>query len=247
MIDLSHPAAGNGDIHFISDLHLDPQQSETLALSQRYFSQSKQASALFIIGDLFEYWLGDDAVDPRLTETINALKELTAAGCKTFLMHGNRDFLIGEAFAESVGATLLREDHVQVIIADQRLSLLHGDTLCSDDVDYQKLRQLVRHPEWQSTFLSLTIEERLKEAQALRDKSRDATAGKQTSIMDVSGDAVAAHCKANACDCLIHGHTHRPEDHTDEPTRRVVLGNWHADHAMVARFSNNRLLFEQFS
>jgi len=248
-----------GHTYFISDLHLDPGQPDTIALSLSFFAEIKGAQALFIIGDLFEYWLGDDGADPRLGPVYDAIAEVSQNGTAVHLMHGNRDFLLGEQFASRVGATLHREDHLQVNFGSTRYSLLHGDTLCTDDVEYLQLRAMVRDPQWQSDFLSLSIDERIAQAQALRDKSRDAVSKKSAGIMDVNHEAVLEHYARFPGNTLIHGHTHRPFDHapsrfkaTATPhesantQRRVVLGNWKPDHAMIARFDGQALLFERF-
>jgi len=237
---------------FISDLHLDPARQDTIELSLRFFAHAKGAQALFIIGDLFEYWLGDDAADPRLTSVYEAIGELSANGTAVHLMHGNRDFLLGAQFASRVGAQLHIDDHIEVDFGNARFSLLHGDTLCTDDVDYLQLRGMLRNPKWQKEFLALSIEERIAKAQDLREQSREAVSTKVAGIMDVNEDAVDAHCKQCPNDCLIHGHTHRPYDHvlsTDTPTtaRRLVLGDWKSDHAMIARFDGEQLLFERYS
>lgn len=247
---------------FISDLHLDPARPETIELSLRFFTSVHGAQALFIIGDLFEYWLGDDAADPRLNAVYDAISAVSASGTAVHLMHGNRDFLLGEQFASRVGAQLHRDDHVQVDFGNVHFSLLHGDTLCTDDVGYQQLRTMVRNPQWQQEFLALSIDERIAQAQALREKSREAVAEKVAGIMDVNNAAVAKHCNAFANDCLIHGHTHRPHDHVlhgDVSTvdtasenrlstpRRLVLGDWKSDHAMIARFDGEQLQLERFS
>lgn len=241
----------SGQTFFISDLHLDPARQQTIDLSLRFFKHVEGSQALFIIGDLFEYWLGDDAADPRLNSVYTALKSVSERGTHVHLMHGNRDFLVGEAFAARIGATLHRDDHVVVCLGDKQYSLLHGDTLCTDDVDYQGLRQLVRDPNWQAEFLALTIDERIAKAQALRDKSREAVASKTQGIMDVNDAAVNTHCDTFPNNCLIHGHTHRPFDHelpNDSPTpRRLVLGDWKPEHAMIACHTGDDLLLEKFT
>lgn len=259
---------GSGDrfdaschVYFISDLHLDPVRQDTIALSLRFFAHAKGAQAVFIIGDLFEYWLGDDGADPRLGPVYDAMSAVSQSGTALHIMHGNRDFLLGEQFAEQVGATLHRVDHLQVDLGVTRFSLLHGDTLCTDDIDYLRLRAMVRDAQWQSDFLSLDIEERIAQAQALRDKSRAAVSSKSVGIMDVNDEAVRAHCEQFPDNTLIHGHTHRPFDHTQLVTasarpdqsalsqstrRRVALGDWKPDHAMIARFDGQALLFERF-
>lgn len=236
---------------FISDLHLDPARSDTIELSLQFFAYSEGSQALFIMGDLFEYWLGDDAADPKLRPVFDALTRVSASGTALHLMHGNRDFLIGESFAERVGATLHRDDHVEINLANEPYSLLHGDTLCTDDTGYQQLRQLVRDEQWQADFLSLSVNERVEKALALREKSREAVAGKAQGIMDVNQDAVSKHCELHPSACLLHGHTHRPFDH-DLPAscatpRRLVLGDWKNDHAMIARHDGHELLLEKFT
>jgi len=258
--------SGSGDkfdapwhVYFISDLHLDPARQDTIALSLRFFAHAKGAQALFIIGDLFEYWLGDDGADPRLEAVYDAIARVSQSGTAVHLMHGNRDFLLGEQFAERVGATLHRDDHLQVDLGVARFSLLHGDTLCTDDIDYLRLRAMVRDAQWQSDFLGLSIDERIAQAQALRDKSREAVSNKSKGIMDVNNEAVHAHCEQFPNNTLIHGHTHRPCDHTPQlvtassrpdqsssTQRRVVLGDWKSDHAMIARFDGQALQFERF-
>ncbi len=236
---------------FISDLHLDPARADTIELSLQFFADAKGSQALFIIGDLFEYWLGDDAIDPGYNKIVDALKAVSASGTAVHLMHGNRDFLLGERFAQRIGATLHRADHIEVLIGDTRYSLLHGDTLCTDDVDYQRLRRMVRDEQWQQGFLQLSIDERIAQAQALRDKSREAVSSKTQGIMDVNDDAVHAHCIAHPNNALIHGHTHRPADHelpASSPTpRRLVLGDWKSDHALIARHNGTELLLEKYN
>jgi len=246
--------------YFISDLHLDPQRQDTIDLSLRFFAHAAGAQALFIIGDLFEYWLGDDGADPRLDAVYEGMTAVSQSGTAVHLMHGNRDFLIGEQFATRVGATLHRDDHLEVDFGAKRVSLLHGDTLCTDDVDYLRLRAMVRDTQWQANFLGLSLNDRIAQAQALREKSREAVSNKSVGIMDVNKDAVRDHFARFPGNTLIHGHTHRPFDHlpdidkdsasqntSTDAQRRVVLGDWKTDHAMIARFDGQALLFEQFS
>lgn len=244
---------------FISDLHLDPTRPDTIELSLRFFAHAQSAQALFIIGDLYEYWLGDDAADPRMESVYDALSTLTASGTAVHLMHGNRDFLLGEQFALRVGAKLHRDDHIEIDFGNARYSLLHGDTFCTDDVGYQQLRHLVRDTQWQKEFLALSIDERIAKAQALREQSREAVATKAAGIMDVNDAAVQQHCEEFVNDGLIHGHTHRPFDHSgivnssnadsslSAARRRLVLGDWKSDHAMIARYDGKQLSLERFS
>ncbi len=254
LIDLSSADKSGADkeppVFFISDLHLVPAQADTIALSLRFFSMAQQAKAVFIIGDLFEYWLGDDAADPQLQTVYDALTDLSNSGVAVYLMHGNRDFLLGEQFATRVGASLLFNDHVLLKVGTKQFSLMHGDTLCTDDVGYQGLRSMVRDTQWQHDFLALSIDERIAQAQALREKSKAAVSEKSAGIMDVNENAVINHLQSHVNDALIHGHTHRPHDHNvsidRQKARRVVLGDWQPDHAMIARFENDMLTLERF-
>ncbi len=252
---------------FIADLHLKPAEPEILSLALEFLKRIEGAQHLYILGDLFEYWLGDDASDPALDPIHESLRSLSRSGTEIHLMHGNRDFLIGHEYARSINATLHREDTLALRLGQTNCVLLHGDTLCTDDHGYQQLRALVRNPEWQKTFLNSSIEQRVNQAQALRDKSRAAVAEKKAEIMDVNANAVQ-QCFANEnVDCIIHGHTHRPYDHRDDnqenhdedlqhgpgpqynsakASRRLVLGDWHSTHAMIGRFDGSRLVLERF-
>ncbi|MFT4729241.1 MAG: UDP-2,3-diacylglucosamine hydrolase [Granulosicoccus sp.] len=194
---------------------------------------------MYILGDLFEYWLGDDAGIPAHAPFIEALAQLSQYGCGLTVMLGNRDFLLGEDFAKATGATLITEDELLVQLGDSQAVLMHGDTLCTDDIDYQKFRSLVRQPTWQDNFLGQTIDARVEQAQALRKASIDANAHKQSQIMDVNADAVSRCIQEAQCLVLIHGHTHRPAIHNLpalEATRYVV-GDWHPTHAKYIRWS----------
>lgn len=235
---------------FIADLHLDPASPDTVELAIDFLTNARAADQLFILGDLFEYWLGDDASDPALSPVVEALSQLSSSGTELYLMHGNRDFLLGNGFAAQVGATLIRDDEHIVQLGNQRVLLLHGDTLCIDDVDYQNLRGQLRAPEWQEQFLAMSIEQRIAAAQALRQKSRDAIAGKQAAIMDVNEGAVHRRFLATACPVMLHGHTHRPNTHQVEIDRqslqRLVVGSWHADHAVYARYDGQQLQLDTY-
>lgn len=215
---------------FIADVHLDDARPEVTDRFAAFCSgRARQAQALYIMGDLFEYWLGDDQTGPAAAAAEAALREVTAAGVPVYLMHGNRDFLLGEAFAERTGAALLPEPAV-VHLAGEPVLLLHGDILCTDDVEYQKFRTMVRNPDWQADFLARPFEERLALAQQARLGSQDATSRLATSIMDVNGDAVLNALREHDVATLVHGHTHRPAMHElsvdGRPARRIVLGDW---------------------
>jgi UDP-2,3-diacylglucosamine hydrolase len=221
---------------FISDLHLDASRPQIVALFLRFLAeQAPQAEALYILGDLFEYWIGDDMLDdprfgPALAPIAQGLRTVSDAGVPVAFMHGNRDFLIGEAFAERCGLRLLPEAQVIDLHGAPTL-LLHGDTLCTDDVDYQALRGRLRDPAWQAQFLALPLEERVAQAQALRARSREAMQSKREEIMDVNPGAVQEAFAAHGVARMIHGHTHRPAVHeVDLPGgrgERIVLGDWY--------------------
>jgi UDP-2,3-diacylglucosamine hydrolase len=211
---------------FISDCHLDPRRPEvSTALIQFLQARAAAARRLYILGDLFEVWLGDDDPADGLQQVIDALYDL-AATCEIFFIAGNRDFLLGEDFAARVGMTLLEEPH-KLQLEQSRVVLLHGDTLCTDDHDYQKFRALVRDPAWISSMLAKSLAERQQLAARLRDDSKTATHQKTSEIMDVNETTVADCFRANDADVIIHGHTHRPALHRyDAKLRRIVLGDW---------------------
>lgn len=215
----------------ISDLHLDASRPAVTQAFARFLSgQAARAEALYILGDLFEYWVGDDQPLNGLESVISGLATLTGAGVPVYFLHGNRDFLIGSRFARETGVTLL-EDGVVVDLAGTPTQIMHGDTLCTDDTDYQAMRGVLRGQDWQQAFLSAPLQERIAQAQALREQSREAQQSKNEYIMDVNQHAVAQEMH-NAGVCrMIHGHTHRPNIHEftldGKPAQRIVLGDWY--------------------
>ena len=214
---------------FISDLHLDEKRPEiTRAFFQFLKEKASNADQLYILGDFFEVWIGDDAISAFQREIIDALKKLSDH-CNIFFMHGNRDFLIGNMFADLSGLTLLNEPSVISLNGTNTL-LLHGDSLCTEDTEYMKFRAMVRNPEWQSMFLNKTIEERVAIAKQLRDKSKEETSSKEEYITDVTLSEVENIMQTTNCPLLIHGHTHRPAVHdfklNESDAQRIVLGDW---------------------
>ena len=213
---------------FVSDLHLSEDRP---AANERFFAfiedEARRADALYVLGDLFEYWIGDDDLeDPFNAVIAGFFRRLTAAGTTLYVMHGNRDFLIGEAFCRATGATLLPDPSV----ADGVL-LMHGDTLCTDDADYQAWRRTARSPSWQAEFLRKTLAERRSAVHGLREKSIEVIQAKPGDIMDVNEDAVRAALRNHGTSRLIHGHTHRPGRHAVEldggRAERWVLPDWY--------------------
>ena len=221
---------------FISDLHLDPARPQITRLFGEFLDgQAREADALYILGDLFEAWVGDD--DPSETGAFVAekLKALVDSGVPVSFMHGNRDFLLGEAYAQRAGMTLL-EDPTRIDLYGKPALLMHGDTLCTDDVAYQQFRAHTRDPAWQAQFLSQPLAARLAFAQQARAASQARQgelreAGTMETITDVSPAAVDAAFAAHGVDTIIHGHTHRPAIHNlvvdGRPRRRIVLGDWY--------------------
>jgi len=215
---------------FISDLHLDANRPEATRAFHRFLDQrAASAEALYVLGDLFEAWVGDDDDSPLAQEIIAALAQLAAGGASVFFTRGNRDFLAGEEFARRSGVRLLKETSV-IEIGGERVLLMHGDSLCADDTDYQEFRAMVRDPGWQAQFLALPLMARRALAAQARDASRVSTRGKPMEIMDVNAAAVAEAMRLHGVRRLIHGHTHRPAVHEfnldGERATRMVLGDW---------------------
>jgi len=222
---------------FISDLHLDAGHPETLQRFTRFMQQeARRATELYILGDLFEAWIGDDDDDPRLTPILSALREATQSGVSCAVMHGNRDFLIGERFCANTGCRLLG-DYARIKINGEPVLLTHGDLLCTDDTRYQSLRGQLRSPAWQREFLTKTVSERRKIATDLRQMSAAEIAAKAEDIMDVNQAAVERTMREFNVRLLLHGHTHRPAIHRftldGQSAQRIVLGAWYEQESFV--------------
>ena len=216
---------------FISDLHLSNDRPEKLDLFYQFLKGPAQdAEALYILGDLFEALVGDDDDTPPNPEIFNALSSLSTSGVDLFVMAGNRDFLMGKEFEAKTGATLLPDPHVVDLYGEKTL-LMHGDLLCTKDVDYLKFRMMVRNPEWQQQFLSKSLPERLAVAQQMRAASKEAMQDKIPVIMDAEQETVEKYLCDHDVKKMIHGHTHRPAIHDfvldENPARRTVLGDWY--------------------
>ena len=221
----------------ISDLHLDAAQpaiaQQLVAFLER---EARGSDGLYILGDLFEAWLGDDDPDPAARAVIAALRRLVDGGVPCFVMHGNRDFLIGERFCRDTGATLL-DDGTIAERHGRRVLLMHGDALCTDDVSYQRLRRIVRSPVVRWVFGRLSLVQRRALAAKLRAGSRRHIGMTAPEIMDVNAAAVAEAFRSSGVDTLIHGHTHRPAVHDfvvdGVPVRRIVLGDWYTQGSVL--------------
>lgn len=207
---------------FLSDLHLeDPASTVFRSFSELLARESAHVSAIYLLGDLTEVWVGDDD-DGALAVALEEVLRQAARHCRIFLMHGNRDFLLGSAFADRTGCTLLEDPHT----LDDHTLLSHGDAFCTDDEAYQQMRTLFRSREWQQDILSRSLQERRALAEQLRAESSQANANKAQNIMDVSLREVDRVATAHGSRRIIHGHTHRPGRHDHPWGRRYVLGAW---------------------
>ncbi|PID45843.1 MAG: UDP-2,3-diacylglucosamine diphosphatase [Proteobacteria bacterium] len=236
-------------VWFISDLHLDVKRPHIIQAFVQFLEDTKQqADALYILGDLFEYWIGDDIVDSPAGQLVKpllaALKQVSDSGIELYFTHGNRDFLVGERFSEMTGCILLPEKHTIDLNGTPTL-LMHGDTLCTDDVEYLKLRELFYDVERRQQFLSLSFEERVAEANRLREMSRQKMQYKTQDIMDVNQQAVEQAMTEAGVTQLIHGHTHRRAIHEFElngqRAKRIVLGDWY-EQVSSLKVSEGRLV-----
>ena len=213
---------------FISDLHHAEVRPEANELFFGFLERDAAgADALYVLGDLFEYWIGDDDLDePFNAVIVGFFRRLTGAGTRLYFMHGNRDFLVGEGFAAATGAVLLADPTVM-----DEVLLMHGDTLCTDDIDYQRWRRTARAPEWQRDFLAKPVAERRAVVHGLREKSKEVIQAKTADIMDVNEDAVRETFRRHGVTRLVHGHTHRPGVHRidvdGKRCERWVLPDWY--------------------
>ena len=222
---------------FISDLHLDDRRPETTNLLLKFLEdEAAHADALYILGDLFEFWLGDDVPSKCSLAVATALKRLSQSGVPCYFMHGNRDFLLQGEYATRAGLELLPEEYVADLYGEPVL-LMHGDNLCTDDVAYQQFRTVVRDPAWQRDFLAKSPEERLQTALQARDASAAHKGAVDMTIMDVNPGEVVAAFERHGVSRMIHGHTHRPATHDLEikgrPAQRIVLGDWYTQGSVL--------------
>jgi UDP-2,3-diacylglucosamine hydrolase len=217
-------------ILLISDLHLQEERPDiTRAFLHLLAGRARNATALYILGDFFEVWIGDDAISPYQRSIAQALRALSDSGTQIFVMHGNRDFLLGRAFCREAGCTLLADPSV-IQINNQPVLLMHGDSLCTRDVNYMKLRRWLRNPLSLFILRNLPLATRHKLARKLRSESRSQTRMKASEIVDVTRELVPEVMAQHGVQTLIHGHTHRPASHQLEvngkPAQRIVLGDW---------------------
>ncbi len=234
---------------FISDLHLSPQRPATTALFLRFLqARARRAHCLYILGDLFDSWIGDDDQEPPVPDVIAGLRALSEHGTQIFVLHGNRDFLLGDAFLQASGAILLADPHALMLAGEQTL-LMHGDLLCTDDHEYQQARRLLRSEPFIQDFLARNIEERRAIAADYRRRSGEATSLKADDIMDVNPQTVRDYLRNNGATRLIHGHTHRPSMHDFDldgrKAQRIVLAEWHEHEGSLLCVSDSGMTIEQ--
>lgn len=217
-------------ILLISDLHLEQERPDiTRAFLHFLSTRARQAEALYILGDFFEVWVGDDAISPFQRSIADALKQLSDCGTAIFLMHGNRDFMIGKRFCREAGCTLLSDPSV-IELAGEPVLLMHGDSLCTRDENYMRMRRYLRNPLSLWILRHLPLSTRHKLARKLRNESRAQTRMKASDIVDVTPDEVSRVMAEHGVKTMIHGHTHRPAVHkllvNGESAKRIVLGDW---------------------
>ena len=231
-------------VYFLSDTHLSAQSPTVYEKFIRYLdSIRRDADELYILGDLFDYWIGDDGIETLGHQpALDALSKLASSGTRISLMHGNRDFLIGTRFADEIGATLITDPTVIQLAARPTL-LTHGDSLCTDDIEHQRYREIVLSPKWQAAILELPVSERCARALEMRAMSEKNKKDKSLEIMDVNEDTVIETMREFAVQVMIHGHTHRPAIHDmtieGKAARRYVLGDWGRGNDAVIRVGSN--------
>ncbi len=234
----------------ISDLHLDSSQPEIVATFCDFIAtQATQADALYILGDLFEYWIGDDHTTIHSQAVITSLNQLAATGVPIYFMHGNRDFLLGQQFADQANCQLLTDPSV-VELYGTKVLLMHGDTLCTDDEDYLRFRAKVRDHDYQQRFLRRPLWLRKIIAYLMRTISKIRIRFKTANIMDVTPTAVTEAMKNHRVNILIHGHTHRPAIHEfiidQQSVKRIVLSAWHSHGNVLICKPNAEFILKDF-
>ena len=229
---------------FISDLHLS-EETPKIEAALTHLLAEEQPDSLVILGDLFEAWVGDDDDAPLANRLRELLYRTSQRGCEIAIARGNRDFMLGQRFATDVGASLL-EDETLMTISGKPTIVLHGDTLCTDDRDYQQFRAMVHDTGWQAEMMARGLAERRELAQQLRALSIDAASNKPEDIMDVNGEAVSTLMAESGATLMIHGHTHRPGRHALPAGERIVLGDWNDTSGWLLRERGETLTLERF-
>ena len=214
-------------IAFVSDLHLEPIENKRVKVFFQFLNNAvNKYEELYILGDFFEYWIGDDDTQSVNKLIMQKLKTASNNGLKIYFIHGNRDFLIGSEFESETGVKILADQHT-FNIGEKKIMISHGDAFCVDDVEYQEMKREIRSDSWKKDFLTKSISERVDFANNLRTKSSERNSNKPENIMDVNDNYVLEVVRREKIDILIHGHTHRPAVHKLENSSiRTVLGSW---------------------
>ncbi len=234
-------------LYFVSDMHLD---DEKPGLQQAFFAlldnRQSEIEALYLLGDLFEYWIGDDHLSPQTSAFIQRIRALTDAGIPCYLQHGNRDFLLGRHFLALTGMTLLPDTH-RLRLGKHNLVLCHGDQLCTDDHQYQRSRYWLRQRWVKGLLRRLPLQMRLRIANRARTYSQGYNQNQQANILDVTDTAVVSLLDQTGATTVIHGHTHRPAEHLlPNGRKRIVLGSWSDQGGAIATLTQNDLVLEHF-
>ena len=233
---------------FISDLHLAPEETRITAGFLDFMLEPQAGDSLYILGDFFNYWIGDDVKHPYIEQIQQVLNATQARGVTSYFMHGNLDFLVGEDFCKAAGMTLLGDPTV-IQLGSESVVLMHGDSLCTRDQAYMEFRKMARDPQWQKQFLGQPIEDRIAYAQKARSESQSSNSMKDESIMDVTPAEVDLELTKHHCKRMIHGHTHRPAihqwQHDGENRERIVLGDWYTK-GWYLKFDQNQYDLVEF-
>lgn len=230
---------------FVSDLHLSDSTPVIETGFYHLLDGHEDLDRLFILGDFFEYWIGDDDDTPLHRRIIDRLASVSSCGTEVFIVRGNRDFMLGSDFAEATGATLLGDTTV-IDVAGLPTLILHGDTLCTDDIEYQKLRKVMHEPSWKENILTQSLEQRRAFAEGLRAASREKAENDPNNIVDVNLDAVETAMTVAGVKRMIHGHTHRPDRHKSTAGERIVLGDWTSQQGWYLKETADDLSLESF-
>ena len=234
-------------IAFVSDLHLEPIENKRVKVFFKFLNDAvSKYEELYILGDFFEYWIGDDDTQSVNKLIMRRLKAATDNGLKIYFIHGNRDFLIGSEFESKTGIKILADQHT-FNIGEKKIMISHGDAFCVDDVEYQEMKREIRSDSWKKDFLAKSISERVDFANDLRTKSSERNSNKPENIMDVNNEYVLKVIQREKIDILIHGHTHRPAIHKlPNGSIRAVLGSWEKD-GWVAEYIRHNIELSSFS
>ena len=230
---------------FISELHLSDNTPEIEAGLYALLDREQGMERLYILGDFFEYWIGDDDDTPLNRRVIARLKAVSDSGTKVFIVRGNRDLALGAVFADQVGGQLLGDTTV-IDLEGTPVLILHGDTLCTDDVEYLKMRAILHDPDWQAEMLQRPLSERREFAKGLRAASKEKAENDPDNIIDANDQAIAAAFAEHKVALMIHGHTHRPDRHKTAGGERIVLGDWSAEASWIIRATDGNCQLEQY-